>query len=262
MAGCSTSTDANPSLTLATTTSTQDSGLLDVLVPLFAKETGIEVKVVAVGSGQALEIGRRGDADVLLTHAPEAEKQFMSDGDGESRREVMYNDFVLVGPKEDPAHVQGQTSIVDALRQIAAAKATFVSRGDESGTHMKEKAIWKQATVTPQGDWYLSAGTGMAATLRLASEKHGYVLADRGTFLSQQEQLELVILGEGDALLRNVYAVIVINPAKHNHLHHSEAQRFADFLSAAGTQELIGKFGADKCGQALFVPLPSGSSVP
>ena len=191
--GCSTPTDANPSLTLATTTSTQDSGLLDVLVPLFTKETGIEVKVVAVGSGQALEIGRRGDADVLLTHAPEAEQRFMSDGHGESRREVMYNDFVLVGPKDDPAHVQGTdfagaAAIVDALRQIAAAKATFVSRGDESGTHMKEKAIWEKATVTPQGDWYLSAGSGMAATLRLASERRGYVLADRGTFLSQQEQ--------------------------------------------------------------------------
>ena len=185
--GCSTPTDAHRSLTLATTTSTQDSGLLDVLIPLFAQETGIEVKVVAVGTGQALEIGRRGDADVLLTHVPESEQQFMSAGFGESRREVMYNDFVLVGPKEDPAHVKGQSSIVAAMREVADAKAAFVSRGDESGTHLKEKAIWHNAAVTPEGDWYLSAGSGMAATLRIASEKHGYALTDRATFLRNRK---------------------------------------------------------------------------
>jgi tungstate transport system substrate-binding protein len=244
---------------LATTTSTQDSGLLDVLIPLFAQETGIEVKVVAVGTGQALEIGRRGDADVLLTHAPESEQQFMSAGFGESRREVMYNDFVLVGPKEDPAHVKGQSSIVAAMRQVADAKAAFVSRGDESGTHLKEKAIWHNAAVTPEGDWYLSAGSGMAATLRIASEKHGYALTDRATFLAQQKNLDLMVLAEGDAMLRNMYAVIVLNPGKHSRVHHREAQRFADFLVSSQTQELIGKFGADKYGQALFFPMHSGS---
>lgn len=257
--GCATPTDADPSLMLATTTSTQDSGLLDVLVPLFTRETGIDVKVVAVGTGQALEIGRRGDADVLLTHAPESEQQFMSEGFGESRREVMYNDFVLVGPKEDPAHVKGESSILAALRKIVEAGAAFVSRGDESGTHLKEKAIWHNAVVAPQGDWYLSAGSGMAATLRIASEKHGYTLTDRATFLAQQKNLDLLILAEGDAMLHNVYAVIVLNPDKHRRVRHHEAQRFADFLVSSQTQELIGKFGADKYGQALFFPMHRGS---
>jgi tungstate transport system substrate-binding protein len=257
--GCSTPTDADLSLTLATTTSTQDSGLLDVLVPLFTRETGIDVRVVAVGTGQALELGRRGDADVLLTHAPESEQQFMSEGFGKSRREVMYNDFVLVGPKDDPAQVHGESSILDAMRKIAEAKAAFVSRGDESGTHLKEKAIWHDAAVTPQGDWYLSAGSGMAATLRIASEKHGYTLSDRATFLAQQKNLDLLILAEGDAMLRNVYAVIVLNPQKHRRVRHREAQRFADFLVSSQTQELIEKFGVAKYGQSLFFPLHRGS---
>ncbi|MHB8956892.1 MAG: ABC transporter substrate-binding protein [Pirellulaceae bacterium] len=254
--GCAAPADLEPVLTLATTTSTQDSGVLDLLVPLFMEQTGIKVKVVAVGTGQALALGRRGDADLLLTHAPDAERQFISEGYGTRRREVMYNDFVLVGPAEDPAHITGQTSVVEALRQIAAVKATFVSRGDESGTHLKEKALWRAAAVIPQGDWYLSTGSGMAATLRLASEKRGYAIGDRGTFLAQQENLQLAILIEGDALLHNVYSLIEVNRRKHPHVRHHEAHRFAEFLASPNMQAVIAKFGVDKYGQALFFPIP------
>jgi tungstate transport system substrate-binding protein len=239
-------------LTLATTTSTQSSGLLDVLVPRFRAVTGIEVKVVAVGTGQALELGRRGDADVLLVHDPDAEQRFMDEGFGTDRREVMHNDFVLIGPPADPAGVKGQTSAAEAFARIARRGSPFVSRGDESGTHQKEKAVWRQAGVEPRGDWYLSAGGGMGQVLRLASEKRSYTLSDRGTFLALRQGLDLPVLVEGDPLLVNPYHVISVNPAKHPHVHRGEAQEFADFLLSPGGKDLIGDFGRDRFGQPLF----------
>ena len=242
------------SLTLATTTSTRDSGLLDVLVPQFERQTGIRIKVVAVGSGQALELGRRGDADILLTHAPEAEQEFMKQGFGELRRALMYNDFVLVGPGSDPAKIKGQKSIVGALQCLAEAKSPFVSRGDESGTHQKEKALWKQAAVAPSGDWYISAGSGMAAVLRMANEKQAYTLSDRGTFLAQRQKLELFILSEGDPLLRNPYAVLLVSAAKHPHIQRNAARQFLDFLVSPGVQKTIGEFGVKEFGMPLFFP--------
>jgi tungstate transport system substrate-binding protein len=251
-AGCS--GRAAPTLTLATTTSTQDSGLLDVLVPRFREQSGIDVKVVAVGTGQALELGRRGDADVLLVHAPAAEQRFVEEGFGVGRRQVMYNDFVIVGPPADPAGVKGQASAVEAFRRIAAREAPFVSRGDESGTHVKEKAVWQKAAVEPKGGWYVRAGAGMGQVLRMASEKRAYTLSDRGTFLALRGGLELAVLSEGDPLLVNQYSVIRVNPEKHPHVRKEAAEKFADFLLAPATQRLIADFGKDRYGQPLFFP--------
>ena len=252
--GCGPAARPANSLTLATTTSTRDSGLLDLLVPLFRKQTGIEVRVVAVGSGQALELARRGDADVLLTHAPAAEQKFMDEGWGEDRRPVMHNDFILVGPGADPAQVKGQTSIVETFNRIARGQAPFVSRGDESGTHQKENEIWKQAGQEPQGDWHIDAGAGMAEALRMAHEKQAYTLADRGTFLALRNDLQLKILCEGDPLLRNDYAVIVVSAKKHPHLKAAAARQLADFLTAPATKKAIDTFGVEKFGEPLFFP--------
>ncbi len=248
------SNSAQPSkhLTLATTTSTQDTGLLDVLLPKFRAASGIEVKVVAVGSGQAMELGRRGDADLLLVHSPEAEEQFVADGYGSWRYPLMFNEFVIVGPPEDPAGIKGQDSAVEALRKLAAASATFVSRGDKSGTHVKEQALWKRTGIEPQGDWYLKAGSGMAETLRIAEEKSAYTLTDRATYLTQRSKLSLAILAEGDVLLRNPYAVVQMNPAKFPHLNHSAAQEFIDYVFRREAQQLIAEFGRDTFGQPLF----------
>src|SRR5262245_18820537 len=241
--GCGARQAGTEAVTLATTTSTQDSGLLDVLLPLFGEQTGIEVKAVAVGSGQALELGRRGDADVLLVHDPAGERRFMAEGHGALRREVMHNDFVLVGPPADPAGVKGLKSITAAFARLAAQGSPFVSRGDESGTHQKEKAIWRQAGVEPRGDWYVRAGAGMGQVLRLASEKRACTLADRGTFLALRKGLDLAVLCEGDALLRNPYSVIVVSPEKHPHVRESAARRFADFLTSAEGRRAIAGFG-------------------
>jgi tungstate transport system substrate-binding protein len=252
--GCSGRRSDSPVITLATTTSTQDSGLLDVLLPLFRDRTGIEVKAVAVGTGQALELGRRGDADVLLVHDPAAEEKFMSDGHGALRREVFHNDFVLVGPPADPAGIKGHKSIVEVFAQIAAKKVAFVSRGDESGTHVKEKTIWRRAGVEPQGAWYIRAGAGMGQVLRLASEKRACTLTDRGTFLALKEGLDLVVLSEGDRLLRNPYSVIVVNPDRHPHVHEQAARRFADFLVSPKGRSAVEAFAKDRFGQSLFFP--------
>lgn len=249
--GC-TSNSADQTLTLATTTSTRDSGLLEELLPKFEAKTGILVKVVAVGSGQALELGRRGDADVLLTHAPNAERQFMADGDGLERHSVMFNDFVLVGPRSDPGGVRGEPSIPVAFQRIADTESLFISRDDNSGTHMKEQEIWRRSKIDPAGDWYLQSGSGMAEALRLADQKSAYTLSDRATFLAQRSALELVILSEGDALLRNPYAVMVVNPQKHPHVRIQHAKRFAEFLLEPTTQALISEFGKKQFGQTLF----------
>jgi tungstate transport system substrate-binding protein len=239
-------------VTLATTTSTLDSGLLDVLLAKFREATGIEVKVVAVGSGQALELGRRGDADALMVHSPEAETKFMADGYGEKRLPLMHNDFVLVGPAEDPARVRGTANAVDALRKIAGASATFVSRGDESGTHAKEQSLWKQADLDPQGSWYLQVGSGMAETLRIATEKSGYTLTDRATFLAQRQHLKLEILVEGDESLLNHYSIIQISRSNFPDLNHAGVERFIAFLGSESAHKIIESFGRHKFGQPLF----------
>lgn len=257
LAGCEQAHDEARTLTpltLATTTSTRDSGLLDLLVPMFEKQTGIEMKVVAVGSGQALELGRRGDADVLLTHAPAAEKQFMAEGHAEQRRGVMHNDFVLVGPQTDPAQIKDQTSITEAFRRIARSESPFISRGDESGTNMKEKKVWQAAAIEPQGEWYVQGGAGMAAALRMASEKRAYTLTDRGTFLSQRDRLDLTIHVEGDPLLLNPYVVIVVSSKKHPGVNHQAASRFSEFLLSPNVQQIIGEFGVKQFGKPLFFP--------
>jgi tungstate transport system substrate-binding protein len=239
-------------LTLATTTSTQDSGLLDALVPMFRRESGVEVKVVAVGSGQALELGRRGDADVVLAHSPAAEERFMAEGFGESRRAVMSSDFVLVGPPGDPAGLADLRPVSRAFAAIARGGYPFVSRGDESGTHRKEIEIWKAADIEPGGDWYVQAGTGMAQALRMADQKRAYTLSDRATFLAQRAGLDLKILGQGDRLLDNEYHVIVVSPAKHPGVHAGAAREFAGFLVSPGTQGVIAEFGRDRYGEPLF----------
>ena len=245
---------AAPTLVLATTTSTQDTGLLDALLPAFEKQTHIQVKVIAVGSGEALAMGRRGDADVLLVHSKAAEDVFMAEGHGFARFDVMHNDFVLMGPAADPAHVRGADA-VEAFQRIAAAAAPFVSRGDQSGTHVKELALWKKAGVEPEGQaWYVSAGQGMGETARIASEKQAYALIDRGTWLAMAARLDLPLLCEGGADLLNGYRVIVVDPAKHPQAHVSEAWTFAKWLVSPATQKRIGEFGRAKYGRPLFVP--------
>lgn len=251
--GCRDSAVPDP-VTLATTTSTRDSGLLDVLVPMFHKQTGIEVKVVAVGSGQAIQLGERGDADVLLTHAPAAEQQFVDDGFGIERAEVMHNDFVVVGPAEDPAGVKDAETVAEAFAALAEAEATFISRGDDSGTHRKERAIWKAAQRQPAGDWYVEAGAGMGAALRMAQEKRAYTLSDRATFLATREETQLAVAFEGDPLLLNRYSVMIVNPAKNANVNVEGARALARFLSAPKTREVIAAFGVEKFGRPLFVP--------
>lgn len=242
-------------LILATTTSTQDSGLLDYLLPMFTEETGIEVSVIAVGSGQALQMGKDGDADVLLVHSPAAEKTFMDDGDGIRREDVMYNDFVIVGPEADPAKITGMTTAVDAFTAIANAKAPFISRGDESGTNAKELAIWKAANIEPSGDWYVSAGQGMGAVLTMADEMQAYTLSDRATYLAQtQTGLKLKILVEGDKLLLNPYGVIAVDPAKSAKIQNDLANQFIDWIISVPVQQKIMDFKKEELGQSLFYP--------
>lgn len=254
LAGCGTSGSAvEKSLILATTTSTQDSGLLDELLPVFTRDSGWQVKTVAVGSGQAIELGRRGEADALLVHSPAAEEKFVAEGGAGSRRLVMHNDFVLLGPKADPADIKGASS-AEAMKKIAAAEEVFVSRGDESGTHAKEKGLWSAAGATPGGSWYQSTGQGMGATLRVASEKAGYTLSDRATYLTQRGTLALEVLSEGDAGLLNVYHVIEITKKAGDRVRPDGAKAFADWIVAPPAQRLIGEFGKAKFGQPLFTP--------
>ncbi len=239
---------------LATTTSTQDSGLLDLLVPQFEKESGYQVKTIAVGSGQAMKMGERGEADVLLVHSPAAENKFMADGCGSRRRLVMHNDFVLVGPLADPARIKG-VSAREAMGRIARTQGLFLSRGDNSGTHAKEMGLWKGAGVTPERErWYQQTGLGMGQTLEVAAEKKGYALTDRATYLALKKRLGLVILVEGDNGLLNIYHVIELAVGKHSRVNGSGGQAFADFMVAPKTQELIKRFGVDKFGVPLFIP--------
>jgi tungstate transport system substrate-binding protein len=239
---------------LATTTSTQDSGLLDELLPLFEKATGFQVKTIAVGSGQALALGKRGEADVLLVHSPEAEQALMAEGSGVHRRIVMHNDFILVGPATDPAAIKG-LGAADSLRRIASAHVLFLSRGDHSGTHAKELQLWKAAGLSPEGQpWYQQTGLGMGQTLAVASEKQAYTLSDRGTYLALRKKLALPILHEGDPSLQNVYHVIEVNPARFPKVNAAGARAFADFMVSKAVQKRIKEFGIATFGAPLFFP--------
>lgn len=242
-------------LTLATTTSTQDSGLLDYLLPKFTDETGVNVEVIAVGTGQALQLGKDGNADVLLVHSRAKEDEFMTAGDGVRREDVMYNDFVIVGPESDPAGVKGMTSAIEAFTKISTAQSEFISRGDDSGTHTKELGIWKKAGIEPQGDWYVSAGQGMGEVLTMAQEQSAYTLSDRATYLARtKEGLDLVILVEGDKDLFNPYGVIAVNPEKNAEIDQNLSNQFIDWLISLPVQEEISKFGLEDFGQSLFIP--------
>jgi len=240
---------------LATTTSTQDSGLLDLLIPLFEKKTGYFVKTIAVGSGQAIAMGRRGEADILLVHSPAAEEHFVKNGFGINRRLVMHNDFVIVGPPEDPAKIKGLKSVAEVFKRIAAEGKLFLSRGDNSGTHVKEKELWKAAGINPEKKrWYQETGLGMGETLNVAAEKKGYTLTDRGTYLALRKNLRLVLLSERDERLMNIYHVIEVNPAKWPKVNALGAKAFADFIVSQEIQEVIRHFGKEKYGEALFYP--------
>lgn len=252
ISSCSTVSEER-TIILATTTSTQDSGLLDVLIPMFEEQTGYVVQTIAVGTGQALKMGEEGNADVLLVHAPKAEEEFMTNGFGKDRASVMYNDFIIVGPQSDPANIKDMTSVLDALQNIFESGAVFISRGDDSGTHKKELELWSQAELNPAGQvWYLESGQGMGATLTIASEKAAYTLTDRGTYLSQKENLELIIILEGDPPLLNPYHVITINPEKYPNINYEGALAFYNFMIDAETQTVISEFGIDLYGEPLF----------
>jgi tungstate transport system substrate-binding protein len=240
---------------LSTTTSTQDSGLLDVLVPLFEKKTGLSVKTISVGTGQALALAARGEADVTLAHAPGLEKKYVADGKMHNRRLVMYNDFVLIGPEGDPAKIKGEKSALAALKKIAAAGARFVSRGDKSGTPTLELNLWTQARVTPGAPWYIESGQGMGATLGIADDRQAYTLTDRATLLAFSKRVKLVTMVEGDRPLLNIYSVMEVNPANGPRVNARGGKTFADFMLAPETQAVIKTFGVDKYGQPLFVPI-------
>lgn len=253
-AGTSTATQPRPSIILATTTSTQDSGLLDALVPRFEAERGVEVKVIAVGTGAALRMARSGDADVVLVHSPRAERAYVNAGDLIEGRQVLHNDFVIVGPPDDPAGARGRRTVADAMRAIAA-RGTFISRGDESGTHDQELVLWGDAGVDPRElTRREETGQGMGATLNVAEQKRAYTLTDRGTYLAQRRRLTLAIVFEGDPALRNIYHVYAVNPARHPQAKVAEARQFIEFLVSPAIQQAIGAFKREQFGQSLFIP--------
>lgn len=254
-----TPTEAAPAepqvLRLATTTSTDDSGLLNYILPDFESKYNATVEVVAVGTGQALELGANGDADVVLVHARSREDQFVADGNGTARYDVMYNDFVIIGPAADPAGIAGGSDAAAALTAIASSESTFVSRGDDSGTHTKELSVWAAAGIEPAGDWYQSAGQGMGEVITIANEQQAYTLSDRATYLARKlEGLDLEIVVEGDAVLFNPYGVIPVNPEKHEGINAELAMQFVEWLTSVETQELIGTFGVAEYGAPLFTP--------
>lgn len=246
---------AQKDIILATTTSTYDTGLLDVLIPVFEKKTGYRVKTIAIGSGQAMAMGERGEADVLLVHSPEAEEKFVQKGFGVNRRLVMHNDFVILGPKADGAKIKGLKSSLDTFRKIASSSSLFVSRGDNSGTHVKELKLWKLAGINIEAKkWYQQTGLGMGQTLSVADEKMGYTLCDRGTYLALKKNIGLVILVEGDKSLMNIYHIIELNPKKFPKVNIAGGKAFADFMVSSDTQKMIREFGVEKFGGSLFFP--------
>jgi tungstate transport system substrate-binding protein len=252
--GCGEREPEPQTLRLATTTSTHNSGLLDVLLPPFEEREGIDIQVIPVGTGQALALGRRGDADVVLVHARTREDAFIEAGHGVDRRDIMWNDFIVIGPSADPAGVRGLRDAAEAFRRIRAKRARFVSRGDDSGTHTRELAVWKKAGhEPPRGtDYYLEAGQGMGRCLTIAGEKQAYVLTDRGTFLAYRSRLELKVLVEGDPFLRNPYGAMIVNPERHPHVKIEAARKLMDYLTSKEGQQRIGAFRVD--GRALFHP--------
>jgi len=256
LAGCGDDGDSGSDrapVILATTTSTQDSGLLDVLVPAFERDSGFQVKTIAVGSGEAIEMGARGEADVVLAHSPTAEEELMADDKGVERRTVMHNDFVIVGPPDDPAKVKGAEA-AEALDRIAAAEAPFISRGDESGTHTFELGLWEDVGRTPAGAWYQESGQGMGATLQIANDKGAYTISDRGTYLATDSARDLEILVEDDKELLNVYHVIDIAPEAGERVNAEGGKALADWLVSPAAQDEIETFGVDEFGEPLFVP--------
>jgi tungstate transport system substrate-binding protein len=255
LAWCVNASAQDRAITVASTTSTEQSGLFGYLLPRFTEATGIGVKVVAVGTGQALDIGRRGDADVVFVHDHVAEDKFMSEGQGVKRYDVMYNDFIIVGPKTDPAHISGDKDVADALRKIATAKAPFISRGDRSGTHEAELRLWKIAGVdvaAAKGDWYREIGQGMGPALNMASSSSAYLLSDRGTWLSFKNKGDLAVLTEGDKRLFNQYGVMLVNPEKHPTVKAKDGQAFVDWLISSKGQETIAGYKVG--GEQLFFP--------
>jgi tungstate transport system substrate-binding protein len=240
---------------LSTTTSTQDSGLLDVLVPTFEKQSGLTVKTISVGTGQALALAARGEADVTLAHAPALEKKYVEDGKMRNRRLVMYNDFVIIGPEDDPAKIKGLAKAVDALKRVAASGSRFVSRGDKSGTHVLEQGLWKQAGIEPGAPWYIESGQGMGATLGIANDRRAYTITDRGTYLAFGKRIALPVLVEKDRPLLNLYSVMEVNPANGPRVNAAGGKAFADWMLTPEVQAVIRTFGVDKYGQALFVPI-------
>ena len=259
MAGASTAAEPR-TIKMATTTSTENSGLLAYLLPQFTKATGVDIHVIAVGSGAALKLGENGDVDVVLSHSPAAEREFVAKGYTRERREVMYNDFVVVGPKSDTAGIAGQTNAVAAFKRIADAGAAFVSRGDDSGTHAKEKDLWKTAGIAPRGNgWYIEAGQGMEAVLVMASEKGAYTLTDRGSYIAVENKLQLSILSEGDPALFNLYAVMVVSPDKYPKVKATEAGKFVDWLTSDAGRQAISGFR--KNGRQLFFPLGNKAAI-
>jgi tungstate transport system substrate-binding protein len=249
------SAPANANIILATTTSTQDSGLLDVLVPMFQEQSCYTVQTIAVGSGEAMKMGEEGNADVLLVHAPASEKTFMETGNGTDRFLVMHNDFIIVGPSSDPAGIKGTDSAIDAFKTIYDTGSPFITRGDDSGTHKKELSLWTSAELDPAGQaWYMETGQGMGASMIVASEKEAYILTDRATYLANKDNYQLEILVEGDTSLLNVYHVITVNQTQWPKVNYEGALAFAKFMIDPATQEVIGQFGVDTYGQPLFYP--------
>lgn len=249
---------AGPVIKCLSTTSTENSGLMNYLLPLFEKSTGIKVMLIARGTGAALEAGRRGDADVVLVHAKADELKLLREGWFVNRHDIMYNEFIILGPASDPANIKEAASAPDAFRRIALSGSSFVSRGDRSGTHKKELSIWEAAGIRPLGQWYMEAGQGMAKSMRIASEKGAYVLADRGTWLSRLDQMNLVILFDGDSMLFNQYGVMAVNPERHAHVKYEAAMAFVHWLISEQGQRAIGGFRVN--GKALFVPNAGGST--
>lgn len=246
---------ASKNVILSTTTSTQDSGLLDVLVPLFEKKSGTSVKTISVGTGQALELAAKGEADVALVHAPTLEKKYVADGKLLNRRLVMYNDFIILGPANDPAQIKSTKSSAAAMKRIAASASRFVSRGDNSGTHNLEKSLWKSAAIQPKGEWYIESGQGMGATLGIANDRSAYTISDRATYLAFRKRVTLAVLLEGDRPLLNIYSVMEVNPANGPRINTAGGKAFADFMVAPETQAVIKSFGVEKFGQPLFIPV-------